>query len=121
MAPEGAGIPVLTREAAPSTRYTTVALLGLVGLSVGVADGGPGLPVINWSTRGGDLRIAHFFGLHALQVLPLVGHLLSLPGAARRTGRPVYWVWAAGVAYGGLALLLFLQAMSGRPLLSAGT
>ena len=95
-------------------------MIGLMSHGVGVADGGPGLPVVNWSTRGGDLRIAHFVGLHALQVLPLVGHLLSLPGAARRTRRPVYWVWAAGAAYGGLALLLFLQAMSGRPLLSLG-
>lgn len=95
-------------------------MVGHMSHGVGVADGGPGLPVTNWSTRGGDLRIAHFFGLHALQVMPLVGHLLSLPGAARRTGRPVYWVWVAGAAYGGLALLLFLQAMSGRPLLSVG-
>ena len=95
-------------------------MIGHMSHGVGVADGGPGLPVINWSTRGGDLRVAHFFGLHALQVMPLVGHLLSLPAAARRTSRPVYWVWAAGVAYGGLALFLFLQAMSGRPLLSVG-
>lgn len=86
--------------------------------SVGVADGGPGLPLINWSTRGGDLRIAHFVGLHALQVLPLVGYLFSSSFIAERLRNPTYWVWAAGTLYAGVSLLLFLQALAGSPLIS---
>jgi hypothetical protein len=87
------------------------------GHSVGLPDGGPGLPVVNWSTRSGDLRVAHFFGIHALQVLPLAGYLLSTR-ANSLTGKAVRWVQAGGAAYALLALLLFLWAMAGRPLIS---
>ncbi|WP_437623199.1 hypothetical protein [Sorangium sp. So ce1151] len=87
--------------------------------SVGVADGGPGLPIVNWSTRGGDLRTAHFFGMHALQAVPLIGHWLSgwASKSPPRTRRAARWVLAFGVGYGAVALGLFLMALAGRPLI----
>jgi hypothetical protein len=95
---------------------------GLVGAhSVGVEDGGPIMPITGWSTTGGDLRIPHFVGMHALQTLPLLVLLLSVlatrlhrlrSGAVR--GRLVL-VSAAG--YGGLVGLVTWQAERGQSLI----
>lgn len=87
--------------------------------SVGVEDGGPGLPVTGWSTTGGDLRVPHFVGLHGLQALPLLGFLLATfaPGWLRTPHR-VTLVWTAGLAYLGLVGLLTWQALRGQPVIS---
>src|SRR6478609_7829850 len=82
------------------------------GHAVGVPDGGPGLFFVGWSTTGGDLRIAHFVGLHALQVLPLLAALL----ARRGVGDPTRIVWSVGVGYLGVVLLLVWQALRAQPL-----
>ncbi len=86
--------------------------------SVGVADGGPGLPVTAWSTTGGDLRVPHFVGLHGLQALPLLGWLLALPrlGLDERTRSRLVITGAAG--YLGLVGLLLWQALRGQPLIA---
>jgi hypothetical protein len=87
--------------------------------SVGVEDGGRGLPITGWSTEGGDLRIGHFVGLHALQALPIAGWLLTRRRARRlRNGQRVALVWVAGLGYLGLMGLLIWQALRGQPLLA---
>ncbi len=86
--------------------------------SVGVADGGPGLPVTAWSTTGGDLRVPHFVGMHALQALPLLAWLLTLPrlGLDERTRSRLVITGAAG--YLGLVALLLWQGLRGQPLIA---
>jgi len=91
----------------------------LVGAhNVGVADGGPGLPLVNWSTVGGDLRAGHFVGMHALQALPLLA--LGLTLAARRVRRlraertRARLVVVAAGGYAGLTALLTWQALRGQ-------
>lgn len=44
---------------------------------VGAADSGSGIPFLNWSTTHGDLRVAHFFAIHAIQIFLLISFLLS--------------------------------------------
>ena len=85
---------------------------------VGVAPGGPGLPLVNWSTKGGDLRIAHFFGTHALQVLPIAGWLIAtVKGFGMSMRAQLTQVVAVSALYTLLIGLTFLQAMYGFPLL----
>ncbi|MDX2019627.1 MAG: hypothetical protein SF187_05250 [Deltaproteobacteria bacterium] len=95
------------QEAVLAGQATTIG-----GHAVGVEDGGPGLPVTRWSVKGGDLRVPHFLGLHALQILPLLGWAVS----RRRPRKGVRIVNGIGVAYLGLVVTTFVQAQRARPL-----
>ncbi|MBX3000868.1 MAG: hypothetical protein KF893_20265 [Caldilineaceae bacterium] len=88
--------------------------------AVGAADDGPGLPLLGWSTEGGDLRAPHFVGLHAMQILPVLGGLLGIAGIRQRwsqRGR-LGLMWTAGLGYLGLTLLLTWQALRGQSIIA---
>lgn len=116
------------RDRAAGTAIRLGVVVALIGLgegflmastgahAVGVPDGGPGLPLVGWSTTGGDLRVAHFIGMHALQGLPLLAFAL----AATRLGEDtrVRLVRIAAAAWTGLVVLLTWQALRAQPLLA---
>ncbi|MGD9529517.1 hypothetical protein [Pseudonocardia sp.] len=90
--------------------------------AVGVADGGPGLPLLGWSTTGGDLRIGHFVGMHALQLLPLLAAGLAVLSGRWRdrldeTARTRI-VGVVGTAYAAVVVLVTWQALRGQPLIA---
>jgi len=87
--------------------------------SVGVEDGGPGLPFVGWSTEGGDVRAAHFIGLHALQIIPLLGIFINRRFGKRLSeGRRTMLVAIGGFGYLGLVLLLLWQSQRAQPLIA---
>jgi hypothetical protein len=77
--------------------------------TVGGPDGGAGLLFVNWSTEHGDLRVAHFAGMHALQILPFFGYKM------RRTG----YTTSAACAYLAVFGWLLFEALRGQPLLQS--
>lgn len=84
------------------------------GHFVGVPMTGARLPVLGWSREVGDLRVGHFLATHALHALPLWGVVVARVVAGR--GSRIL-VWAGAVAYAGLVLASFAQALAGRPFL----
>jgi hypothetical protein len=106
--------PLMTR---PTPAQLAAARAGepmtIVGAhTVGAPDGGAGLPVTGWSREHGDVRVPHFVGLHAIQVLALVAVTLG------RWRRPehvrVSLVIAASGSYATLFLLLVWGALRGQ-------
>jgi hypothetical protein len=80
------------------------------GHAVG-ASGGQ-VPIFGWNRMGGDLRVAHFLGIHAEQAIPLLGAMVA--------GLKPLWRWglviAGSLAYIALTLVTFVQALQERAL-----
>jgi hypothetical protein len=87
--------------------------------TVGAPDGGPGLPGTGWSLEHGDLRVPHFVGLHAMQVLPLAAMLL----VRRRADavRRVRLILAASASYTALFGILLWQALRAQSIVAPDT
>lgn len=79
--------------------------------SVGEASGA--LPLLGWNRLGGDLRPAHFIGIHASQALPLFAWLVRDLAASRR----VALIGAFATIYMLVNLLVFWRGWTGQSLL----
>lgn len=65
-----------------------------------------GLPILGWSTSGGDLRTAHFAGLHIMQVVPFAALIGSKPAA-----------WSVGLFMLLATIATYALALNGIPLI----
>ncbi|WP_214369196.1 hypothetical protein [Pseudonocardia sp. H11422] len=94
-------------------------MIGADGHVVGAPEDSPGLAFVGWSSLGGDLRIGHFIGMHALQVLPLLAAALAVvPRRLLDDGARVRLIGVAAAGYTATTLLLTWQALRGQPLLA---
>lgn len=74
-----------------------------------------GLWLFGWSRDGGDLRVAHFFALHAMHFIPLAA-LITLPRPL--TNHPRITATVVSLLYSVLILSVYFQAKQGQPFLA---
>lgn len=72
-----------------------------------------GLPLVQWSRSGGDLRVAHFFGIHAMHFIPAFALCLSYLKASDALALRAVWCFA--IAFTALTVWTFTQAVNGLP------
>lgn len=75
--------------------------------SVGAINDNSNLLIIGWSKTVGDLRVAHFIGMHALQLLPLLSFYVF---------RNTKTIIIISIFYGLLATFTLVQALNGQPI-----
>jgi hypothetical protein len=81
----------------------------------GVLSDSGGLPLVKWSRSGGDLRVAHFFGIHAMHFIPAFAVALHIAGISQL--RAVRAVWIFAVAFTVFCTWTFVQALQGLALI----
>ena len=74
--------------------------------SVGALNDNSNLFIIGWSKTVGDLRVSHFIGMHALQVLPILSYYVL---------KNTKLTFGLSIIYGMLAIMTLIQALKGRP------
>ncbi|WP_035806443.1 hypothetical protein [Lunatimonas lonarensis] len=81
---------------------------GRMSHTVGLSNDNSNLFIVGWSRLVGDLRISHFIGMHALQVLPILAFYVL---------KNTKLTLVVGLLYAALATFTLYQALQGRPLI----
>jgi len=89
-------------------------MLAANGHSVGVPDGGAGIPVTHWSTEGGDWRAVHFLGMHGIQFLPLTAYLVE----RQKWKSSHLLIWSMGLIYLIFIGLIYYKTQAGMPFIA---
>ena len=77
--------------------------------SVGAINDNSNWWILGWSKTVGDLRISHFIGMHALQILPLLSFYIF-----KNTKATI----VISIIYGLLAASTLVQALNGKPIIT---
>jgi hypothetical protein len=92
------------------------------GVGVQAQDAAHTLAIVGWPRSGGDLRVAHFFGMHAMHVLGLAAWLAATWAARRparhaavQHGMVLAGLYVLATVYAGFTVFTFVQAVTGRP------
>jgi hypothetical protein len=94
------------------------ALVANDGHSIGGKDGGPGMAITGWNSQFGDLRPAHFIGLHSLQALIAIA---ALAPRITSTMRQAALAWGTCAALAVATIGSLIQGYAGEPITSAST
>jgi hypothetical protein len=108
----GGGLMIRMTPEQAAAMHATHTVHAVGGHTVGAPDGGPGLPGVGWSTEHGDLRVPHFVGLHALQIVPFIGWL-----ALRKRRLQTSFVFSIAGSYLALIGILTWQALRGQSII----
>ncbi len=84
------------------------AMIPIFKHTVGGEDNSAGIPIVNWSKNFGDLRVAHFFGIHALQLIPILCYFLA------KTKKEVIIICTLYFVF---VTFTLIQALQGKPLI----
>lgn len=76
----------------------------------GIWSDADGLPLVGWVRGGGDLRVSHFFAMHMMQTIPLIGWV-----AYQWSHRPKRIAIVSSAVSVSVVVATFIQALSGQP------